>query len=128
MEGETMRNIKNITKKETRAITEYEKLLLKKFPKRFKRLILFGSKARGDSNPKTSDIDLLVVVNRNGKRTRQKIVALTHEPMVHFGVDLSPIVVEEDFFNKWSPLLAHIKKEGITLWKSSSKRNMSVCV
>ena len=88
-----MTNIKNISKKEMKAIAEYEKLLLKKFPKRFKRLVLFGSKARGNSNPKTSDIDLLVVVNRNGKQVRQEIAALTHEPIVHFGVDLSPIVV-----------------------------------
>lgn len=119
-----MVKIKNITKKEAGAITEYEKLLLKEFPNRISKLILFGSKARGDSNP-NSDLDLLVVLNKNGKQTTKEIVMLTHQPIAKFMVDISPIVVEEKFFKNWSPLLEHIKKDGITLWTSrQAKRNM----
>ncbi|UCD15757.1 MAG: nucleotidyltransferase domain-containing protein [Candidatus Omnitrophota bacterium] len=110
-----MKNIKGLTKKETLAILEYEKLLLERFPKRLKKLILFGSKARGNSN-RSSDLDILVVLTKNGKRARQEIASLTHNPIIHFKVLISPIIVEEKFFKKWSPLLSHIKKEGITIW------------
>lgn len=107
--------IKGITEKEAKAITEYRELLFKEFPRRFKKLILFGSKARGTSN-RFSDIDLLVVIKNNGKKVNREIAILTHEPILHFEVLLSPIVVEEKFFKEWSPLLAHVKKDGIVIW------------
>ena len=107
-----------ITGKEKKAIFEYERLLLNAFPKQIKQIILFGSKARGDSDS-TSDIDLLIVVAKTGKAASKKIVGLTHEPIAKFMADLSPIIVGDDFFKNWSPLLEHIKKEGIVLWTSS---------
>lgn len=117
-------DIKSLTKKEKMALIEFKDLLLKKFPRRFKKLILFGSKARDDSN-RASDLDLLVVVSRNGKRIVRKIVELTHQPISKYMVDISPIVVEEKFFKKWSPLLEHIRKEGITIWTNKkAKKSM----
>ncbi len=107
--------IKGITEKETKAIAEYKELLLKEFPRRFKKLILFGSKARGTSN-RFSDIDLLVVVKNNGKKVSREAAILTHEPIAKYMVEISPIVVEEKFFKEWSPLLAHVKKDSIVLW------------
>lgn len=104
-----------LTPKETSAIREFGELLLNSFPKRIKKLILFGSKARRTAN-RTSDIDLLVVLTKNGKSVSQKIAALTHGPIAKYMVDISPIVVDENFFKQWSPLLEHINKDGITIW------------
>ena len=118
-----MIKIKGITEKERKAIAEYEELLLKKFPRRIREIILFGSKSRGDFS-QTSDIDLLIVVSRDGKKIRNEITALTHEPVAKYLVDLSPIIVEEDFFKEWSPLLKHIKKDSITIWTNKSKKSM----
>ena len=119
-----MIKLKNITKKEANAIAEYENLLLKEFPNRIKKLILFGSKARGDSNP-NSDLDLLVVLTKNGKQVTKEIVMLTHQPIAKFMVDISPIVVEEKFFKNWSPLLEHINRDGITIWTNrQAKKNI----
>ena len=119
-----MIKVKGITKREAKAIAEYEKLLLDKFPKRISKLILFGSKARGDSN-RNSDIDLLIVLTKNGKQTTREIVGLTHQPIVKYEVDISPIIVEEKFFKSWSPLLEHIKKDGITIWTNKkTKKNI----
>lgn len=114
----------HLTNKEKKAILEYEKLLFKAFPEKINRIILFGSKARGDSNL-SSDIDLLIVLAKNGKATSRKIAELTHEPIAKFMVDISPIAVEETFFKTWSPLLEHIRKEGTTLWiKQKAKKNI----
>lgn len=119
-----MIKIKGITEKEARAIVEYEELLLKKFPNRIRKLMLFGSKARGTSN-RNSDIDILVVVAKDGKRIAQEIAILTHEPIAKYMVDISPITVEEDFFKNWSPLLEHIRKDGIVIWTNKkAKENM----
>ncbi len=114
----------NLTHKEKMAIREYEALLIKKFPRRIHRILLFGSKARGDFS-RSADVDILIVVTKNGKRIRREIVNLTHEPILHFEVLLSPLIVEEKFFKEWSPLLQHIKKEGVTIWTNKKvKRNM----
>lgn len=110
-----MKNIKGLTKRETLAIAEYEKLLLQKLPNRIQRLILFGSKARETSTP-SSDVDILVVVSKNGKNTVKEIAILTHQPIAKYMVDISPIMVEESFFKEWSPLLEHITKDGVVLW------------
>lgn len=112
-----MNNIKGLTKKEKMAIDEYKDLLLKKFNRRISRIVLFGSKARGDSS-RSSDVDLLVVITDDGKHIRQEIASLTHEPIIHFEVLLSPIIVKESFFEVWSPLLEHIREEGVTVWTS----------
>ena len=118
-----MVKIKHISEKESRAIQEYEEILLEKFPRRLAKIILFGSKARGDAG-RDSDLDLLIVLTKNGKQIKREIINLTHQPILHFGVLLSPIIVEEGFFKKWSPLLEHIKKEGITIWKTKTRKNM----
>ena len=119
-----MNKISTLAKKERMAIMEFEELLIKKFPKRIRRLILFGSKARRTSN-RFSDVDLLVVVTKNGKRVAQEIAILTHEPIAKYMVDISPIIVEEDFFRKWSPLLEHIRKDVIVIWTNKkAKKNM----
>src|SRR3989338_304338 len=124
IKGATMTKLKNITKKEAQAIAEYETLLLEKFPGRVKKLILFGSKARGDSNP-NSDLDLLIVLSKNGKQVTKEIVMLTHQPIAKFMVDISPIVVEEKFFKNWSPLLEHINRDGIVIWTNrQAKKNI----
>ena len=116
--------LKNLSKNELKAITEYEKLLLENFPRRLRKIVLFGSKARGDSKG-SSDIDLLVVLSKNGKNIKRKAICLIHEPIAKYLVDLSPIVVEEKFLQRWSPLLEHIMKDGITLWTNRrAKKNM----
>ena len=113
-----------LTQNERKAINEYENLLLEKFPNRIRKIILFGSKARGGSN-RNSDLDLLIVLKRNDRQVEKEIACLTHEPIAKYLVLLSPIVVKEDFFREWSPLLEHVKKDGITLWTNAQpKKNL----
>lgn len=116
--------IKHISKREAKAIGAYENLLINRFPRSIKKLMLFGSKARGDFH-RNSDVDILVVLKRNNKKTAKEITILTHEPIAKYMVDISPIVVGEKFFKRWSPLLEHIKRDGITLWTNkTAKKNM----
>ena len=112
--------LKHISKRDARAIGAYEHLLLAKYPGRIKKLLLFGSKARGEARH-NSDVDILVVVARKTRKLRREIAALTHEPIVRFGVDLSPVTIAEHELYKWSPFMANIKKDSVVLWTAPKR-------
>ena len=54
-------NPKNLlTSREKLAIEEYKDFLLNRFPSRIEKILLFGSKARGEAT-RDSDVDLIIV-------------------------------------------------------------------
>lgn len=81
-------------------------------------IILFGSRARGDSKL-TSDWDILVLINNNKTleaedRFRSNLYNLELES----GQIISPIVYSKDYWQnklKYSPLYNSISREGIRL-------------
>ena len=112
-------------------MAEYQSRLLKKFPRRIRRITLFGSKARGDAEP-DSDLDVLVVLG-DGQKSRdgfyplgltdpawREIVGMTFDLLMDYGVDISPTVIGEDEFEEQPPLVQTILKEGVELWTPSS--------
>jgi predicted nucleotidyltransferase len=50
-----------LTEAEQKWLDDYRKALEKQFPGVIERMIIYGSKARGDSHP-DSDIDILIIV------------------------------------------------------------------
>ncbi len=118
-----------LTVNEERALDEYKQFLLRRFPERIERLILFGSKARGDEIA-DSDIDILIIL-RGKKRTAKErfyplgltdpawreMVGATFDILMEHGADISPTIISEDEYDEWSPLTARIKAEGIELWR-----------
>jgi predicted nucleotidyltransferase len=116
-----------LSAQERAALTEYQTRLLDKFPKRIRRIALFGSKARGDAGP-DSDLDVLVVLG-DGQKSRdgfyplgvtdpawREIVGMTFDLLMEYGVDISPTVISEDEFEEQPPLVQTIAQEGIELW------------
>jgi predicted nucleotidyltransferase len=79
---------------------------------------LFGSKATGRDQP-DSDIDVLVVVNRNGAKTEDRVLDIAFNVNVKHDVYISPRVVDRSILADpvWSitPFLQAISKEGISL-------------
>lgn len=116
-----------LTRKERAALKAYQDYLLEKLPDQIERIVLFGSKARGDST-RDSDVDLLVAIN--GKPIEglgacdprwQTIVDPTFDFLMDYGVYLSPTVMHVEKTKEWTPLLAHIRKDGIVLWRCIKK-------
>ena len=117
---------------ERQALSEYKDFLLRRFPQQVERLILFGSKARGDSVA-SSDTDVLVVLRKRTDPTKEgfypfgsadptwrEIVGTTFDLLMKYNVNISPTVMGINEYEKHSPLMAHIKKEGVELWRRMS--------
>lgn len=90
------------------------------FPQNKIEAILFGSYARGDAAP-GSDIDVLILVDAS----RQDISArnwqvgdLAAELLLDYGIVVSPIVENRDYFNKnidVLPFYRNVEREGVRL-------------
>ncbi len=120
-----------LQKKSDQALQEYQNVLQTHCADQLERLILFGSQARGEATPE-SDIDVLVVVNWETERlpggfystpfddTRwQQIVDMAYDISLDHDVYISPLVMSTQEFQRWSPLVKRIKKDGVEIWKKS---------
>jgi predicted nucleotidyltransferase len=83
------------------------------------RVVLFGSKARGDSDTE-SDLDVLVVLDDGDWRFKDTVALVAFEPMIEHGVVLSPLVVDMADYARWqehhAPIYRNINVEGVELW------------
>ena len=92
---------------------------------RVKKIILYGSYARGDFNKK-SDIDIMILTNFTDDELvqyRSEIVELAYdiEWDNKFDIHLSPLVKNMDRFNYWLealPFYMNVQKEGVVLSES----------
>lgn len=85
-----------------------------------KKIILYGSYARGDYN-ESSDIDIMILVDLNGNnldKARNEIYNLASDFDLEYDVTLSPLVKNIDRFNYWSdvqPFYINVLSEGVIL-------------
>jgi predicted nucleotidyltransferase len=85
-----------------------------------KEIILFGSRARGDSSP-DSDYDCLLVMDEIPPEMENVISDITGEFLYQYNALLSIFpVLEETYrhqkFDPFLPFLMNIRKEGVSLW------------
>ena len=80
------------------------------------RMVLFGSSARGDDD-EYSDLDILVVVERNDKDIREAVERCAWEAEFAPGVLIHPVVMTGDEMahspKRLSLLLQAVEEEGI---------------
>ena len=82
--------------------------------KHLRRIILFGSRARGDAHP-DSDYDLLVVVDEVNSNVKDTIDEIAGEMLYEFGIVVSAFPTSEESVqaHPYSPLLMNIAREGV---------------
>lgn len=111
----------------------YIEALLKALPDQLVRIILYGSKARGEGTPE-SDVDVMIVI-RNGDQQREDgfwtslmfdprwetIVGIANDILLDHGVFISPFVIGEQRFKYGSLLVKSVQREGIELWPYRKK-------
>jgi uncharacterized protein len=82
---------------------------------RLVKLILFGSRARGDAEP-DSDIDVLVVLKGNVKPSVEirRVGPITAALSLENDVVISCVFIsEERYLSEQSPLMINIRREGV---------------
>ena len=117
--------MKKIPENINKVISEFITTINNKFGDRIKKIILYGSYARGDFNT-TSDIDIMILTNFTDDEIaqyRSEIVQLAYdiEWDNKFDIHLSPLVKNMDRFNYWLealPFYMNVQKEGVVLSES----------
>ena len=106
--------------REKKAVNEFVSLLAQKMSRQVRELVLFGSRARGNYR-RDSDIDVLVLVNRETLKNWEKIQSLSALVSLKFDVVLSAIVMDAKRYKIHSELgtllFRNISRDGIRLWK-----------
>jgi len=97
---------------------EYVEQINKIFADKLKKIILYGSYARGDYN-EFSDIDVMILVDMPDeeiKRKRSDVIDIKCELDNKYDVFLSSVVKDINHFNKWVsilPFYQNVKNEGV---------------
>lgn len=98
-------------------ISEFKEKAEKLYGSRLKKLILYGSFARGQAT-QDSDIDLAIVLEGKVATGREidRLINVITDINFDYGVLLSVYPVsEEDYHSLNSPLLMNIRKEGVAV-------------
>ena len=121
----------NLPERINNAVQEFIKGVKEILGERAKKIILYGSYARGDYND-SSDIDIMILTDLNDDEIieyRNKIwdYAYDIEWDNNFDITLSPLVKNIDKFNYWLeaiPFYMNVQKEGVVLnWVQEYQKN-----
>jgi len=94
----------------------FSRTLKSKLGEHLKRLILYGSRARGDPRP-DSDYDCLAVVDAVSPELREAIYEIGGDFLYEHGALFSVIPVTEERFRRQTvhPLFVNVRRDGVTL-------------
>lgn len=111
-------DITTLTIEERRAISEFVQLLKERFGSIIKDIILFGSKARGESD-KYSDIDILIVLAKTSWEIKKGISELAAQENLKHNVIISTVRYDSATWDnpavKISPFAKAVREEGVWL-------------
>jgi len=129
-----IQHVEGLPERVRAALMAFQRVLLTAFPGRIRRVILYGSYARGDA-VSDSDVDVMIVVAWQEERLPdgfyrsmycdprwQVIVDAAHDVSLEYGVWISPLVVGENRYTaqrRWS-FFKEVEREGTVLWQSSN--------
>ena len=108
-----MENIQNI-------ILEFVQQVKFIFEENLRKVILYGSFARGDYN-ENSDIDIMILTSladNEIEMIENKVFDLAFEYQMNHFVDISVVIKNEEQFNYWLgalPFYNNVNKEGVVI-------------
>lgn len=92
------KNIMKLSLRENRIINIFKNKIEEKFPEEKIKILVFGSKARGDAS-EDSDIDLIVITKSAGRNLTREIRFIGYDLEIEFNIILSIQVLSEDYIN-----------------------------
>lgn len=104
---------------ERAALSDYLARLALNYGDHVRRVILFGSRARGEGDAE-SDVDVLVVIDQGDWRFHDEVALASYEPSLNNGVLITPLTMNAADY-EWNvmhraPLYRSIERDGIDLW------------
>lgn len=102
-------------------IEQYIMEIKKIYGTHLRKIILYGSYARGDFRP-DSDVDIMILLDLSDlelKAFSQKLSYMTYDFNLDHDLDIKPIAKDEAHFRKWIanyPFYANINNEGVVLY------------
>jgi predicted nucleotidyltransferase len=121
-------NLSHLTEREQRAVRAYVDALRSQHDGSILTIAFFGSKARGDGEP-DSDIDVLVVTERDDWRLWWDLVTVAAEVSLEYDVLLDPHVIGRERWAKMAqehdPLWQNICGERIVLLTVEARRGLT---
>jgi hypothetical protein len=102
--------LSSLPERDRRAVEAFSERVWQTYPKRVSQMILFGSKARGDSHA-YSDIDVLLIVDREDWRFRHAISSIAADVSLAYDVLIGPRVIGQE---RW----ARMRHRRITLYEN----------
>lgn len=102
-------------------IEQYISEIKKIFDSHLRKVILYGSYARGDFGA-NSDVDIMILLDLSEldlKAYSQKLFYMTYDFNLDNDLDIKPIAKSEAHFIKWTenyPFYANVHKEGVILY------------
>jgi predicted nucleotidyltransferase len=95
---------------------EFARKVRERLPDRVRRIVLFGSRARGDAGD-DSDYDVLVVVDRRSREVREQILAIEVELMDRHGSLVACLLRDEAEWeaSRGMPIGLNVAREGVPL-------------
>ena len=108
---------KNVNKEIQAFVNQVKEIL----GKRLKKVILYGSYARGDYNS-DSDVDVMILLDLSDmdiKGYRHQLSDMTFDFNMDHDMDIKPIAKSEEHYQKWVenyPFYANVNRDGVTLY------------
>ena len=102
-------------------LEEFVLLVKKCFEDKLRGILVYGSYARGDYT-ENSDIDIMVLVRASDDVIKEKmneIYDFAFDIEMDTGIDISPVVKNEEQYNYWLdtlPYYKNIQNEGVLLY------------
>lgn len=101
-------------------IMQFSRKMKKILGKNLKKVILYGSYARGDYT-ENSDIDIMVLTSLTDaeiENIEAEIYNVAFDFLMDYGVDISVVIKNESQFNYWLgalPFYDNVQREGVVL-------------
>jgi len=111
----TEERVPYLTDQERESLAHFLERLETECGDRVQRVVLFGSRARGDHDAE-SDVDLLIVADED----RERIGDLAHRATLDDSMPLSTLVISTAEYQRYQqlclPIYVNLRRDGIELW------------
>lgn len=104
-----------------RLILDLEKGLKDIYGDKLKKILLYGSYARGD-NEEGSDLDIMILLDTNEreiKKQQDRVLDIVVDLTTRYGIVISVIENNYNYFYDWVdvlPFFANIEREGVNIY------------